>query len=105
MINAWRALDPQGHGRISFFHFTRAGHHLLSHAYDMKKLWMDLDTDQDGFITLEDFDPAVAGLLKEFSQVISKSCGSCSAAWSRKFSRSMQGRCRLDRFTQVAFEL
>lgn len=106
IINAWRTLDPQGHGKISHSHFNRAVHHLGgSGTYDMKKLWMDLDVDEDGFISLEDLDPALAELLKEFATVISEGQGSAAATWEREFSWGQHGRCSLDRFTRVASKL
>lgn len=105
-INAWRTLDPRGHGKISHSHFNRAVHHLGgSGSYDMKKLWTDLDVDEDGFITLEDIDPALAELLKAFANVISKAHGSAAEAWERVFSWGQHGRCSLERFTRVACQL
>lgn len=104
MISAWRALDPKGHGRISYWHFSRAADHFGGN-YDMKKLWMDLDSDEDGFVTLKDLDPGMAVLLKEFADVMVSSCGSAAAAWEREFSWSEHGRCQLDKFTRAARRL
>lgn len=104
MVRAWKSLDTNGHGRVSFFHFTRVARDL-GNVYDVQNLWEMIDSDQDGFVTLGEIDPDLALLLGDFSNHISGACGSASAAWRRHFGKSQYGRCSQRAFEKGAGEL
>lgn len=104
MVRAWRSLDTNGHGRVSFFHFCRVARNL-GNIYDVQNLWEMIDADRDGFVTLGEIDPDLAQLLGDFSAHISDACGSASVAWRRHFGKSQYGRCRLQAFERGASEL
>eukprot|EP00928_Gymnodinium_smaydae_P082118 TRINITY_DN6552_c0_g1_i1.p2 TRINITY_DN6552_c0_g1~~TRINITY_DN6552_c0_g1_i1.p2 ORF type:complete len:248 (-),score=54.10 TRINITY_DN6552_c0_g1_i1:52-795(-) len=86
---AWREMDPQQNGRIGFLDFCRACRHLGWNS-ESRLLWEALDTDEDGFITLEDVDPQLAALLKGFyAKLREKSIGRCPAGLFAKACEHM----------------
>lgn len=101
---AWRALDPLQHGRLSWCDFCR-GLKELGGIFDARGLWESLDSNSDGFISLEEVDPEFARLFHGFYLAISGACKTCEAAWRQYFSTTEKGRCSLDRFTRAAKKL
>jgi len=79
MIGAWKQIDPQSHGRLSFFDFCRACRHMGCDG-EARLLWEILDANSDGFITLEEVDPNLAILLEQFSSQLVLRCGTADAA-------------------------
>merc|ERR1712182_49228 len=55
ILNAWRALDSHGHGRVSFSEFCRSSRSVGS-VRDPQSLFKVLDTRKDGFLTLDEID-------------------------------------------------
>lgn len=97
MVAAWRQIDPQSHGRLSFYDFCRACRHM---GYDgeARSIWEVLDANVDGFVTLEELDPDLAELLQQFSQCCNQKCGSADNAWKEYFNKQGFGRCPKERF-------
>lgn len=110
ILGAWRALDPLGHGKLSFFDFCR-GTRNLGGIHDVKGLWETLDKNHDGFVGLQDIDPELAWLLQDFKAVLVDSCGSAEAAWQKHFcptfghGEGSKGRCAAEPFAQAASNL
>jgi len=102
IIMAWRVMDPQGDGRVSFYGLCKAAHGL-GFICDTQALWQALDLDHDGFVRLEDIDPDVAQLLQDFADVVKAKCGSADAAWRQVFTSGNQfSRCAAMPFRQAA---
>jgi hypothetical protein len=104
MVGAWRQIDPQAHGRVSFHDFCRACRHM---GYDgeARPLWEALDANADGFVTFEELDPDLADVLQHFSQCCSKKCGSADNAWKEHFNKQGFGRCSKERFFKACQRL
>lgn len=93
VVGAWRALDPQRHGRVSFFELCRAVK-SLGFACDSRILWQALDADQDGFLTLYDLDEPVAQILEEFASAVTAVFRSADVAWQKQFGKNAgAGKC------------
>lgn len=102
VTNAWRVLDPSGHGRVSFYELCRAAQQV-GFICDAQALWQCLDLDHDGFIRLEDIDPEIAHLLQDFAAVVTAKCGSADNAWRQVFTSGNQfSRCAVMPFRQAA---
>merc|ERR1740127_316620 len=56
VLGAWRYLDPLRQGRLSFFDFCKAST-KLGGICDARVLWLALDTNKDGFVSLDEVDP------------------------------------------------
>lgn len=85
LMSAWRKIDPNGHGRISYCDFCRAGRGV-GYLCNIRTVFEALDTDEDGFVVLEDIDPGVAVLLKDFLTDLIRGHGSAKAAWQNVFN-------------------
>lgn len=97
LVGAWKEIDPQCHGRLSFFDFCRACRRLGCDS-EARVLWEALDANGDGFITLDEVDPDLAILLEQFSQQLVQRCGSADHAWKEHFNKQGFGRCPAERF-------
>eukprot|EP00929_Paragymnodinium_shiwhaense_P101624 TRINITY_DN64777_c0_g1_i1.p1 TRINITY_DN64777_c0_g1~~TRINITY_DN64777_c0_g1_i1.p1 ORF type:complete len:348 (-),score=58.98 TRINITY_DN64777_c0_g1_i1:97-1140(-) len=107
VISAWKkVLDPFNFGKLSFGDFCKATR-KIGHVVDARLLWEALDVREDGMLTLDEIDPALASLLFEFHSVLQDVCGSAQNAWKRYFaSRQCEfGRCAPKRFAQAARNL
>lgn len=103
-VGAWKHIDPQSHGRLSFFDFCRACRHLGCDG-EARVLWEALDSNSDGFITLEEVDPNLAVLLEQFCQQLVHRCGTADGAWKEHFNKQGFGRCPPERFFKACERL
>eukprot|EP00928_Gymnodinium_smaydae_P018931 TRINITY_DN17213_c0_g2_i1.p1 TRINITY_DN17213_c0_g2~~TRINITY_DN17213_c0_g2_i1.p1 ORF type:complete len:248 (-),score=53.30 TRINITY_DN17213_c0_g2_i1:228-911(-) len=106
MLGAWRVIDPRQHGRLSFHDFCRAVRHM-GFIIDVRTTFEMLDRDEDGFIVLEDIDPALARLLKGFLSCLVDSHRSAKNAWAMEFASAIGkqidvGRCPRGLFAKGA---
>lgn len=99
MSRAWTHLDKGMRGRISFYEINRACRDL---GYDgnVRTLWEALDTDRDGFVSLHEIDPRVAGIIEGLAVCVWASCGSVEAAWKLHFNRTGKHRCTFEDFKE-----
>lgn len=94
---AWKQIDPQSLGRLSFFDFCRACRNMGCDG-EARILWEALDQNADGFITLDEFDPSLAVLLEDFSRSLNAKNGTADKAWKEHFNKNGFGRCSAERF-------
>jgi len=110
VLAGWRALDPLGHGKLSFNDFCR-GIRNSGGLHDVKGLWEALGKESSGFVGVQDIDPDLAWLLQDFKRFLITKCGSAEAAWQQHFCPSAghgmdsRGRCAPRTFLQAAQEL
>jgi hypothetical protein len=110
VLAGWKALDPLGHGKLSFNDFCR-GVRTLGGIHDVKGLWEALGKESSGFVGVQDIDPDLAWLLQDFKRVLIERCGSAEAAWQQHFCPTVghgmesKGRCAPRTFAQAAQEL
>lgn len=82
---AWRqSLDPTEVGRVRRGEFndrTRA----MGITGNVAALFTDLDVDRKGFITLQDVDPEVKWITKQFFKCIQETHGTIEEAWPKAF--------------------
>lgn len=110
VLAGWRALDPLGHGKLSFNDFCR-GVRTLGGIHDVRGLWEALGKESSGFVGVQDIDPELAWLLQDFKRCLIEKCGSAEAAWQQHFCQTAghgtesKGRCAPRTFAQAAQEL
>jgi len=104
IIGAWKQIDPQSHGRLSFFDFCRACRHMGCDG-ESRVLWEALDANGDGFITLDEVDPNLSVLLEQFSNQLVHRCGTADGAWKEHFNKQGFGRCPAERFFRACERL
>ena len=85
MINAWKHLDSDNNGRLSYAEFCKACR-SVGYFCNLRKLWNALDDDQTGFITLNELDFANnAALLEQFVQILVHRFKQIGKAWAVGF--------------------
>eukprot|EP00931_Biecheleriopsis_adriatica_P114679 TRINITY_DN90598_c0_g1_i1.p1 TRINITY_DN90598_c0_g1~~TRINITY_DN90598_c0_g1_i1.p1 ORF type:complete len:1547 (+),score=371.71 TRINITY_DN90598_c0_g1_i1:74-4642(+) len=83
VATAWRTgLDSDGNGKISLGEFLMCCQ-KMNFTGNFKKLWKELDTDTDGFISLHDLDPVAATELDDFRTFCLNKYGSTLHAWQQ----------------------
>lgn len=80
---AWRVgLDRDGNGKVSFGELLQSCREL-GFSGNVRKLWMDLDVDKGGFISLHELDPEAAQDLEDFKIICYEQFGNTLGAWQQ----------------------
>lgn len=83
-LKAWRALDEESCGKVSFKEFSVCGMRLGFRAdtgHDVPGAWMALDRDASGYIALSEINPECAAALAEFRRWANLFFGSVMSAF------------------------
>lgn len=104
---AWRVgLDRDGNGKISFGELRQCCH-ALGFTGNLKKLWQDMDTSGDGFISLQELDPEAHKGINAFRDFLEERFGSTIVAWEEGFSlngaRSVSAAAFVERCAAMQF--
>jgi len=87
LCRAWRLLlDPKGNGRVSFTAFCVAARSIG--FGDVRKMWAALDLNESGFLSMDEWDPAVFRCLSEFRDICRYHYGSLQTAFSLGLDRT-----------------
>merc|ERR1719201_1937949 len=92
LLKAWKALDKDGGGSLSFVEFCKSAR---DHGYagNLKELWKHFDADDEGFIQFDEFCPEIAKLLTSFKQHLrDKHEGSLVKAWKQSLDTDRSGQ-------------
>eukprot|EP00928_Gymnodinium_smaydae_P078622 TRINITY_DN62735_c0_g1_i1.p1 TRINITY_DN62735_c0_g1~~TRINITY_DN62735_c0_g1_i1.p1 ORF type:complete len:1541 (+),score=406.02 TRINITY_DN62735_c0_g1_i1:121-4743(+) len=91
---AWRTvLDPDDKGALSAGGFCEKMREI-GFAGHIRKLWLEIDQDGDGFVSLYDLDPEAAESLATFKQRVIDRFGS-TIEWWKSITRNKPGMMRL----------
>jgi len=91
LMGAWRTvLDADHDGRVTYNEFCK-GARQLGYAGSIKQLWLTLDEDQSGHITLNEIDPEVHALVTRFLGGLSEKYGCLDKAWTKGFGKDPHG--------------
>jgi len=101
LINAWRLLDSNKSGALTFFEFCASARGVGFHG-NLKDLWEALDADETGSITLAELAPKEVQEITEFSELLSGFFDSLDEAWHFALDCDGSGRCTSDEFVKVA---
>eukprot|EP00928_Gymnodinium_smaydae_P042025 TRINITY_DN2836_c1_g2_i2.p1 TRINITY_DN2836_c1_g2~~TRINITY_DN2836_c1_g2_i2.p1 ORF type:complete len:1297 (+),score=271.84 TRINITY_DN2836_c1_g2_i2:114-4004(+) len=82
LVAGWRVLDHDKNGRLSFYEFCNMCRKLGYHG-NMRKLWSELDKNQNGFITLCEIDAEVGHYMGKFKVALLKKYGDMLTAWRK----------------------
>ncbi|CAK0847214.1 unnamed protein product, partial [Prorocentrum cordatum] len=104
MSRAWRDLDINGDGRLSFYEFCRACH-KLGVGYCPRQLWDAFDMDRNSFITLDEVDPAFGSLLGNFASHVLSVYDTIEEAWHSCFNRRGSGRVDFEYFSRACSQV
>jgi Ca2+-binding EF-hand superfamily protein len=97
---AWRQLlDPSSKGKVSFVDFCQCCRDV-GFQRKMKQLWAELDTEHQGWITLDQLDPESAQLLRDFRRAARAKHGGLLNAWYY-FDSNKNHRVDMDEFIQA----
>ncbi|CAE8583926.1 unnamed protein product [Polarella glacialis] len=105
MSCAWKhCMDSNKDGRISFMEWGKA---LRGEGFrgPIRELWLELDKDSNGTITLGEFDPESDKVLTEFRDLVLKSYATFPEAWASMFGVGEGDQVVEDAFTEGLFEL
>eukprot|EP00419_Tripos_fusus_P054037 CAMPEP_0172804822 /NCGR_PEP_ID=MMETSP1075-20121228/5434_1 /TAXON_ID=2916 /ORGANISM="Ceratium fusus, Strain PA161109" /LENGTH=597 /DNA_ID=CAMNT_0013643475 /DNA_START=25 /DNA_END=1814 /DNA_ORIENTATION=- len=92
VVRAWRDMDNNEDGRLSFYEFMRACQKLGVDT-GAREVWEALDVDHSGFVTLDEVDPDLSNLLGNLAVCIWATCRNLDVAWKQLFNK--QGRLRI----------
>merc|ERR1719305_2128554 len=66
LLRAWKyAFDTNNNGKISFIEFCNSCRNI-GFAGSLKSLWKEMDDDESGFISIDEFCPEISRLYKYF---------------------------------------
>lgn len=89
MCRAWRLLlDPKGVGRVSFQALCKAARSVG--FPDLARLWVALDRNRSGFVSLDEWDPVAFRTLMTFKEICYREYGSmdCAFYWGMDTNKS-----------------
>jgi len=105
IASAWKhCLDRNGDGQISYMEFCRALREV-SYRGAVRELWHELDKDQNGQISLGEFEPEAHQVLQDFHSFILEKCGSFPEALRSHFDVAAKGRLDEASFKQKCLSL
>lgn len=79
-VAAWRALDTERRGALSFGEFCRACRTIGFQGH-LKQLWKELDAKGNGAVTLSDLEPRTGHVVGLFQREVMNQYGSMQKAW------------------------
>lgn len=91
MVNGWRALDRDGSGRLSFHEFCNACRAMGYHG-NLKKLWKELDVNNNGCVSLMEIDAEVGYYVGTFKRALLRKYGDMLTAWLKCIDINRNGR-------------
>jgi len=101
IMGAWRnVLDADHNGKITYGEFCK-GARQLGYAGSIKQLWMSLDVDNNGYISLHELDPKVHTMVVHFLALLSEKYGTLDRAWRKGFGKDPHGACDLQELEKV----
>lgn len=104
VAGAWKALDINGDGKLSFFEFMRACK-TLGVSKNSRTLWAALDLDRSGFISLAEVDPPLVQMLGSLAITIWSIFGTVESAWKHCFNARGALRISGDDFMQACQDI
>jgi len=92
LFSAWRnGLDLDGNGKISFGEFCLAMRNL-GYGGDVKDMWMTLDCDNSGFISLNEFDEQTHQEVMSYRELVLEKYGGMLQAWMKDIDTKGAGQ-------------
>lgn len=83
---AWRTcMDKSGTGRISFGELCQTCREI-GYAGNLRQLWLELDVEGTGFVSLKEIDPQAHKEIEEFRNLCLETYGSSLLAWKELFN-------------------
>eukprot|EP00930_Biecheleria_cincta_P082986 TRINITY_DN72624_c0_g1_i1.p1 TRINITY_DN72624_c0_g1~~TRINITY_DN72624_c0_g1_i1.p1 ORF type:complete len:612 (-),score=114.89 TRINITY_DN72624_c0_g1_i1:151-1986(-) len=104
VAGAWKALDINRDGKLSFFEFMRACK-TLGVSSNARTTWAALDLDRSGFISLAEVDPALVEMLGSLAVTIWAIFGTVENAWKHCFNTRGALRISGDEFVRACLEI
>mmetsp|Transcript_24589 Transcript_24589/g.68472 ORF Transcript_24589/g.68472 Transcript_24589/m.68472 type:complete len:386 (-) Transcript_24589:107-1264(-) len=93
MVRAWRLVfDPDGDGKLQFTEFCSKCRNI-GFGGNMKALWIALDKNDTGFLSLDEFDPQAMVFLEEFEVLLRVFFDDLDMAWYMSLDPDFSGRC------------
>jgi len=97
LVGAWKAMDVNSDGRLSYFEFLRACKHMQMR--NARAVWSALG--RSGFVSLQDLDPLLAQQLGALAAKLWNLFGSLEEAWRNCFNPTSRLRISRDDFVQA----
>lgn len=91
VLCGFRQLDLDESGKLSHQELCIALRKVGYHG-DLKRLWRELDADDDGFVSVKDIDPDVALTVGKFRMSLLNEYGDMLTAWTKGFDTNGSGR-------------
>jgi len=98
LVRAWRQhLDPDGDGRLQFTEFCTQCR-AIGFQGNLKALWLSLDVDDTGDISLSELDPEAVAHIEDFKRLLTIFFDDLDTAWYTAMDPDASGRCSQDEF-------
>lgn len=104
VVGAWRDMDKNQDGKLSFQEFLRACNNLHVQK-GARRIWAALDLDRSGFVSLAEVDPGLVELLGTLAVTIWSVCGTVEKAWVHCFNRRGVLRITAEEFMMACDEI
>jgi len=85
VLSAWKAIDENQDGKISYNEFLRASRHV-GVTDPARKIFFSMDLRRSGFISVEELEPEVGHLLSSLAQAVGRAYGCTADAWQIRFN-------------------
>merc|ERR1719274_352600 len=93
LVIAWRVgLDPDGDGKLQFTEFC-ASCRRFNFQGNLRALWQQLDSEKQGYVTLEKLDKEAVDHIEEFRFLLTVFFNSLEEAWYSCIDFDSSGRC------------
>jgi len=104
IVAGWRnGLDLVGNGKVSFHEFSKAAR-SIGFAGNIRKTFNELDTNQNGIITLNEVDPESYQKLSRFQELLHGKYSSYENAW-KSLDANCNGILELSEFDKVCQDI
>merc|ERR1719305_724280 len=98
MARAWRIMDSDGNGKLSFMEWCHACR-ATGYNGDVRNIWKELDEDESGIVAFEEVAPEEYAPLLEFKKALRANYTTAKEAWHKLLDLEHEFNIDINEFT------